>query len=136
MKILKTEGDTIFVIYDPVSQRLKVGENFRIADNQEEYLAMVVEDSVPELPGILESVVRAEIFPKPEQEYGVKPSTLGATERLKLAKLKVLRKVTKTPNGSRVTMWDGSMPSRVAKLEPISIQDLLKLLELESLPCK
>jgi len=135
MKILKTESDTIFVIYDPARQRLRVGGNFRVVDEadgtREEYLTMVVEDSVPELPGILEGAIREEIYPKPEQELGVEPKTKGATERLKLAKFKILGKII----GSRVRTWDGSVPSRTAKLELLPTRGLLELLELGGSLC-
>jgi|Deesub1362B_J571_1020462.scaffolds.fasta_scaffold01142_4 hypothetical protein len=129
MKLFRKIRDEVWIIYH-YEEELEVGDNLLIIEKDEDrgLIALVVEQELINLPGILEDVIRTEMF---ERSYLIEEyidedikSTLSDVSNIKLAKAKIKMEYR---NGE-LYPWTGWTPTRNSEVTKFSTDELAQKL--------
>lgn len=133
MNILTVEGNTVTLVYNPVRERVEVGDNYVILDKRERrgILVQVVEITVPELPGMLLEIIRREVMSERPEVHGVEEAEtyMTAVESTKYARSRIMMEVRRSTDGSFVyERWSGYVPSRNSEFIKVSVGEVIDVL--------
>ena len=117
-------GDEVILVYNPRHDRVEVGENVRIIDEKSKrgLLAQIIEQSLVDLTGILEDIIRAESIEKMSIEEHI-PSEYEKykldVKNMKFARAKIRKELRINDENEEIVDWTGWIPDRSAKVEPV-----------------
>ncbi|RLI96110.1 MAG: hypothetical protein DRP00_05845 [Candidatus Aenigmatarchaeota archaeon] len=135
MQMFRKIGDEVLLVYNPRHESVEVGENIKILDEQKGrgLIVQVIEQSLVDLAGILEDIVRAESVSKMKLEEHTPPEYEKYrldVRNMKFARAKV-RKELEVKNGQEnIIDWTGWIPDRSAKVESVDDKWILNKLEI------
>jgi len=136
MQLLRKVGDEIIIIYNPRKENVEVGENLKIYDENvgRGIVAQVIEQSLVDLTGILEDIVRHESM----ESFSVEERSpldviryMTDVKNMKMARAKILKELTSTDGRLSISPWTGWIPDRNVSIEPLDDDELMKLLNLK-----
>ena len=124
MRLLRKEGDTLTIIYDPKGEPLEVGDALEIMEpeGRRGVIAQVVDVGPLDLPGILTHVIRMETIGMPVQVYAEEEFSGIEAKIMNISRaICKIRKEIRTTNGvKQVEDWSGYSPPRESIIRKLS----------------
>jgi len=117
-------GDEVILVYNPRHDSVEVGENVKIMDekNKRGLLVQIIEQSLVDLTGILEDIVRSESIERMSVEEHVPPEYEKYrldVKNMKFARAKIRKELRTNGENEEIVDWTGWVPDRSAKVEPV-----------------
>ena len=133
MQLLRTEGEFVILVYNPAREQVRVGENIAVIDRHDRHgvVAQVVENSVPDLPGILLNIIRSEAAETEPVRHRAKDiaERYHAVENMKYSRARVVRELSIDSQGAiHYERWSGYVPSRNADFRILAENELIDAL--------
>jgi len=128
-------GDEVILVYNPRHDSVEVGENVKIIDEKIKrgLLVQIIEQSLVDLTGILEDIVRAESIEKMNIEEHVPPEYEKYrldVKNMKFARAKIRKELKISDENEEIVDWTGWVPDRSAKVEPVDDDWILTKMEI------
>jgi energy-coupling factor transporter ATP-binding protein EcfA2 len=132
VNILTIQGNRVTLVYNPGKESVEVGDNIVVLDRADKrgVLALVVETSVPELPGILLEIARREVSSR-APEVHEPPGYADAkktVEGMKVAAARIVMEVKLVDGELVFERWRGYAPSRDAEFLRVSPSGVVRAL--------
>jgi len=133
--MFRKTGDEVILIYTPRRETVEVGQNIKIIDQPRKrgLLVQIIEQSLVDLTGILEDIVRTESIEKAKIEEHTTPEYTKYhldVKNMKLARAKIRKEIQIQNGQEKIVDWTGWIPDRSAKVEPADDQWLLNQLKI------
>ena len=124
MQMFRKIGDEVILVYNPRTEEVEVGENIRIIDKGRNrgLIAQVIEQSLVDLGGILEDIIRVESVGEVEVEEFVSPEYERYrldVRNMKFARAKIRKEIKFEKGEESIVDWTGWVPDRSAEVESI-----------------
>ena len=124
MQMFRKIGDEVILVYNPRTEEVEVGENIKILDESRKrgLVVQVIEQSLVDLSGILEDIIRIESMGEVEVEEYVPPEYERYrldVRNMKFARAKVRKEIRLEKSGEFIVDWTGWIPDRSAEVESI-----------------
>jgi len=136
MEMFRKIGDEVILVYNPRSESVEVGESIKILDENHGrgLIVQVIEQSLVDLTGILEDIIRRESIGEVEVEEHI-PQEYERyrldVKNMKFARAKI-RKEISVKNGEEIIGdWTGWVPDRTASVESLDDEWLMKKLGIQ-----
>jgi hypothetical protein len=135
MQMFRKYGDEVILIYNPRMENVEVGENIKIVDTEvgRGLVVQVIEQSLVDLAGILEDIIRAESIGEINVEEYVSADYEQFHQdvrNMKFARAKIRKELTVHDRKENVADWTGWIPDRGATVTSIDDDWLLRQLGL------
>nr|MDO8098444.1 DUF87 domain-containing protein [Candidatus Njordarchaeota archaeon] len=130
MQMFRKMGDEVVLIYNPRNEGVEVGENIKILDSAagRGLIVQVIEQSLVDLTGILEEIVRSESLGEIEVEEHVSSEFEKYrldVRNMKFARAKIRKEITVQDGQENIADWTGWVPDRSAEATPIEDEWLI-----------
>lgn len=128
-------GDEVILVYNPRHESVEVGENIKIADEPRErgLIVQVIEQSLVDLTGILEDIIRTESIERIKIEEHAPPEYEKYrldVKNMKFARAKIRKELEIKESQEEIVDWTGWVPDRSAKVEPVDDQWVLQKMKI------
>lgn len=129
-------GDEVVLVYNPRAEGVEVGENIKILDENHSrgLIVQVIEQSLIDLSGILEDIIRAESIGEVEVEEHTPPEYEKYrldVRNMKFARAKIRKEIKIRRDEESVIDWTGWVPDRSAHVESLDDDWLMKKLGIQ-----
>jgi len=130
MQMFRKIGDEVILVYNPRHESVEVGENIKITDEKRNrgLLVQVIDQSLVDLTGILEDIVREESIEKMRIEEHAPPEYEKYrldVKNMKFARAKIRKELKISEGNENIVDWTGWIPDRSAKVEPVDDEWIL-----------
>jgi len=112
VQMFRKIGDEVVLVYNPRNESVEVGENIKILDKSRGrgLIVQVIEESLVDLAGILEDIIRTESIGEVEIESFAPPEYEKYrldVRNMKFARAKIRKEFRVDESGERVEDWSG-----------------------------
>lgn len=136
MEMFRKIGDEVILVYNPRSESVEVGESIKILDENHGrgMIVQVIEQSLVDLTGILEDIIRRESIGEAEVEERI-PQEYERyrldVKNMKFARAKIRKEITLQNGEEIIGDWTGWVPDRTASVESLDDEWLMKKLGIQ-----
>lgn len=129
-------SDEVILVYNPRTENVEVGQNISILDegHQRGLIVQVIEQSLIDLAGILEDIIRTESIGEIQLEEYVAPEYEKYrldVQNMKFARAKIRKEILVKENDQTIEDWTGWVPDRSAKVSNVEDEWLMKKLGID-----
>lgn len=133
MEMFRKLGDEVILIYNPRLENVEIGQNIKIMDKavKRGIIVQVIEQSLVDLTGILEDIVRRESIGEQKVTEYTSPEYIKYSldvKNMKFARAKVRKEVTILDGEEDLLPWSGWIPDRSAEATTIPDEFIVKKL--------
>jgi hypothetical protein len=124
MQMFRKFGDEVILIYNPRTESVEVGESIKVLDDSigRGLVVQVIEESLVDLAGILEDIIRVESIGEVDVHEHVSPEYEKYhhdVRNMKFARAKIRKEIAVSDGLESIVDWTGWIPDRSATVSSI-----------------
>jgi energy-coupling factor transporter ATP-binding protein EcfA2 len=133
MQMFRKIGDEVILIYNPRNESVEVGDSIKVLDKSagRGLIVQVIEESLVDLAGILEDIIRTESIGEIKVETYAPPEYEKYkldVRNMKFARAKIRKELKVDDKGESIGDWSGWVPDRSAEVSPVDEDWLMEKL--------